>query len=117
MLYPIKLYFRQGVTLLCIFGSLFVNLAIWVWLLWQLAPTGQPVFLHYTVLFGVDKVGDWSQIFSLPLTGLAFIVVNTMLGWLCFQRDKFIGHFLHIVMLVVQLFLLTAAVLLVALNV
>ena len=116
-MYPLKLYSRHPVTLVCLLASLLVNLAIWFWLATQIPPTGEPIFLHYNVLFGVDEIGDWSQIFFLPLAGLALVCVNGLLGWFCFQKDKYLAHLLNGMALVCQIFLLVAAALLVALNV
>ncbi|MEK7623697.1 MAG: hypothetical protein AAB408_03455 [Patescibacteria group bacterium] len=117
MVYPLKLYFKHRVTLILITASLCVNAAIWVWLITQFPPTGEPVFLHYNVLFGVDEIGDWPKIFFVPLLGLALLFANAMLGWLSWDRDAYMAHLLNFIGLLCQVFLLISAVLLVALNV
>lgn len=75
------------------------------------------MFLHYTILFGVDSIGDWSQIFRVPELGLALLVSNGLIGWVTFQKDKYLSHFFNVIGLLCQLFLLIASVILVALNV
>jgi hypothetical protein len=97
--------------------SLFVNIAIWIWLFWQIRDSGETFFLHYNILFGVDYIGPRWRIILLPLTGLVIVGANTILGWLMYNRDKFISHILGAVSLVCQLLLFVTASLLVFLNV
>lgn len=115
-LYPVKLYFKHWPTLLCSGVSLFLNIVIWVWLLIEIRPQTEPVFLHYNILFGVDYVGEWWQVLYLPISGLVIIIVNAVMGWLLFSRDKFLAQILNGISLFCQLFLLIAAALLVFLN-
>lgn len=98
-------------------ASAALNLFTWGWLLFYIRKQTDPVFLHYTVLFGVDYTGDWYQVFVVPLSGLFVIAINMVLGWVLFQKDDFAGYVLNVVALVVQIILLVTAVLLVLLNV
>ena len=97
--------------------SAVLNLATWIWLFWQIKPGEQTVFLHYNILFGADYVGPRWQIMVLPLTGLLILIVNVVLGWVFYNRDKFISHMLNGVSVFCQATLLLAACLLVFLNV
>jgi len=117
MLYPLKLYFRHLPNLIILSLSLATNIAIWVWLLWQIRPHDEQIFLHYNILFGVDYVGEWWRILFLPISGLAILLVNGAIGWSLFGKDKFYAQLLNAVSLFCQIFLLVAAALLVFLNV
>lgn len=116
-MYPVKLYFKHLPNLILLASAVLLNLAIWAWLLWQIKPTGEAIFLHYNVLFGVDLIGEWWKILYLPIAGAVILIVNAVLGWLMFSRDKFIAQFLNAVAVLCQIFLLLAAALLVFLNV
>ncbi len=115
--YPVKLYIKHWPTLLCLGASLLLNIATWIWLLIEIRPQTEPVFLHYNILFGVDYVGEWWQVLYLPISGIVIIIVNAVMGWLLFNRDKFLAQILNGIGLFCQLFLLIAAALLVFLNV
>jgi len=115
--YPITLYLRYLPNLIMLSLSLFLNLAVWIWLLWQIKPIAEPIFLHYNILFGVDLVGPWWKVLYLPIIGCVILLVNAILGWLLFGRDKFIAQFLNAVTVLCQMFLFIAAALLVFLNV
>lgn len=52
--------------------------------------------LHYNVDFGVDKIGNASELYIMPAVGLAVFLVNSMLLFFLHRhRDiKFLSHFL-----------------------
>lgn len=117
MLYPIKLYFKHWPNLIMLSLSLILNLANWFWLLWKIKPQADPIFLHYNILFGVDYVGEWWRVLFLPLAGLLIFLINGLIAWIMFSKDKFAAELLNFVSLVCEIFLLVAGALLVFLNV
>lgn len=116
-LYPIKLYLKHIPNLIMLATSVMFNCMIWVWLAWNIRPQEGSVFLHYTVLFGVDLTGPWYRVFSVPMIGIGILLINGALGWVLFSRDKFVSHILNATTLLCHIFLLVAASLLVFLNV
>lgn len=116
-MYPLKLYFKRRANLVTLSTSLALNLFTWGWLLFYIRSQTEPLFLHYTVLFGVDYTGNWYEVFLVPLTGFAVFLINLILGWLLFHKDDFAGYVLNTVSVFVQIILLVTAVLLVLLNV
>ena len=116
-MYPIKLYFKHLSNQILLPVSLLLNIATWVWLLWQIKPQTEPIFLHYNILFGVDYIGEWWKVLYLPIAGLFIIFINGILGWVMFGKDKFSAELLNFVSVVCQVFILIAAALLVFLNV
>ncbi len=116
-MYPIKLYFKRPGNFVPLIISGLLNLFTWGWLLFYIRKQEDPVFLHYTVIFGVDYTGDWKQVFLVPLGGLFILLLNMMLGWLLFHKDDFAGYVLNAVALIIQIILLVTSVLLVLLNV
>ena len=115
-IYPIKLYLKHRPTLVLLVLSGALNLATWLALVLQLQPQDDPIFLHYTILFGVDFLGPWSHAFVVPAFGLAILTVNGLLGWLIFHKEKFGALLLNSVSMLCQIFLLVGAQLLVFLN-
>lgn len=97
--------------------SAVMNVALWFWLLFNIRPQEDPIFLHYNVLFGVDLIGPWYHILALPTVGLCMLFINAALGWFFFERDKFVSLVLQMTTVLAHFFLLIAASLLVFLNV
>lgn len=116
-LYPIKLYIRHVPNLTMIGLSLLLNIASWVWLVWNIGKQDQQIFLHYNVLFGVDLIGNWNKMFNLPISGLFILILNATIGWLFFRNDKFISHIFNAIGLITQIIIFIASSLLVFLNV
>ncbi len=116
-MYPVKLYIKHLPNLIMIPLALLINISTWAWLLLQIKPQDETIFLHYNILFGVDYIGAWWKVLYLPVLGLFIFLVNTIFGWVMFPKDKFSAQVLNFVNLVCQIFIFIAAALLVFLNV
>lgn len=114
--YPFSLYIRRPSVAIATGIALVVNLIIWLWLLINFPPTGDTVFLHYNMLFGVDLIGTWWKLLFMPLSGLGIILVNTLIGWGMAREDSFAGDMLMVIAAVSQVFLFAAMYILVLLN-
>lgn len=115
--FPFVLYFKHLPNALLLAVGALMNAVIWGWLLWQIRPQEQLLFLHYNVLFGVDRIGPWWRVFELPLIGLLVLLVNALIGWYFFEKDKTVGYILNVVTIVAHVYLAVGAYLLVFLNV
>lgn len=116
-IFPIILYIKHIPNALLLISSVLLNLAIWVWLLWQIRPQEEFLFLHYNVLFGVDRVGPWWMVYYAPLIGLCVLLLNAIIGWIFFEKDKLVGYLLNTVTVLIHIFLGIGAYLTVFLNV
>lgn len=117
-LYPIKLYIRYPSVFIMLVVSVVVNLSTWIWLGVRLDTAGEDlIFLHYNILFGVDLIGVWWKVYYVPFVGSIIIIINFLLGWILFNKDKFVASLLMFASTVSQVFLLIGALLLVFLNV
>ncbi len=116
-IYPLKLYIRKipVVTLLAI-GSI-LNVFSWIWLFLQIPRNAEQVFLHYTILFGVDQIGERIQVYTTPLFGLCLLIMNVLVGWLLYRRDWFFSYVIVAVAVVVNIFVAISSVLVVFLNI
>jgi len=115
-LYPPKLFFTRWPV--AVAGSLAIagNLSAWLWLWLRVPRTGGQMVLHYTVLFGVDRVGPYRALYYAPALGLAVLLVNLAIGWLLYRQDKFIAELLMAVAAAVQIAVFFSSYLLVLLN-
>ncbi|PIR75168.1 MAG: hypothetical protein COU34_04355 [Candidatus Magasanikbacteria bacterium CG10_big_fil_rev_8_21_14_0_10_43_9] len=116
-IYPLKLYIKKKQNIILLGSSLLLNIASWVWLLVNIRPSVGQVFLHYNILFGVDLVGSWYSVLSLPIAGFFIILLNAVLGWFLYKQDHFAAYLLNAIAVLVNIFLLVSSALLVFLNV
>lgn len=78
-----------------------------------ITPGGDTVVLHYSVYFGIDLVGPWYQLYSVPLIGTFIWCLNGGLIVPLYRREALFGYALAGTTLISQLFItLTAALLL-----
>jgi hypothetical protein len=93
-----------------------INVGAWILLLVTLKPQSQLIVLHYTVYFGVDRVGHWSEALAIPAVGLGLLVGNTVFAKLCHDRDLVFSHVFMFMTPLVEILLLAAAVFVVTAN-
>jgi len=96
-------YFHSGLIQWVLIGSLIVNVANWACIAFFNRPVDFPIILHYNVYFGVDVIGDWWQVYLMPLIGLLILLVNAILGYLFYQqKERIVAHLLMLASFVAQ---------------
>ncbi len=116
-LYPLKLYFKRIPVVVLMGAGALLNVFSWVWLLLQIPRTAEQVFLHYTILFGVDQIGEPGQVYYVPLMGLALLIANFFGGWVLYRKDWFYSYTLLAIGVVVNIFVAISSILVVFLNI
>lgn len=107
------------------FRTLFV-LIVLLWIIeivfpaWRVVPLiyGQTaVPLHYNIHFGVDSVGAWWRIFTVPVIGLVMIVTNVIICNVVWKKEPMLAYVVMTSTFVLQLLLFFAMVFIVLLNI
>ena len=97
-------YFHSSLIQWVLIGSLFINSAIWILIAFFIRPVDFPIILHYNVYFGVDVIGDWWQVYLMPLVGLLILLVNAILGYLFYQQgERIVAHLLMLATFITQI--------------
>jgi len=102
--------------------SLVINIFIWVVLYYKLrhfaySTEDEQVYLHYNIYFGIDNIGNWYNVFILPLLGAFIIVLNNVLAYFFYLKEKFISFALVVSQTMMQIILLAAAIFVILLNI
>lgn len=114
--FPFVLYIRDRWVWIPLVGVVVTQIFIWWNLVANIRPEVGQIFLHYNIIFGVDLVGDWWQIFYLPAVGIFVLLLNYLLSAVFYSFDKFLARLLAIWTLFFHLFLLASIIFLVQLN-
>ena len=117
LLYKIK---RFGTNKWVFFNLLFVvlvQLFMWSYLFLNYKYYDADTFLHYTVGIGVDLVGKRNQLFVIPLAGLTIALVNSVIAYSVYEKNKIASIFLEFFVSITHLYLIIATLLIVSLNV
>lgn len=112
----INTYYRDGFIKFNLFLSLWLNAGLWAGLFWRLKDAAEFVPLHYNIYFGIDRLGPYYQLFSLPFLGLLFIAVNFLLGAAFFSKEKLLSQILAGISSFSQLILILASIFILLVN-
>ena len=98
-----------------LFGLLF-NLILWVVLIADFYASSEYIIFQYNVYFGISSLSAWQYVLLLPVTGLAVIIVNTLIAFYLYLKYEILSYFLSAGAVVVNLILLLAGVLIIYIN-
>lgn len=116
MLLSPKLYLADWWIRLSLAFSLVLQAVIWWYIATHIHYSNQPIFLHYNVIFGVDLVGDWWEIWLFPAAGLGAALINFLAAYFCYTVDAFLARFFAVGAALLQLLTLIAVIFIAGLN-
>lgn len=85
-------FFRDKTVLLLFIASFLINSATWIYLLLSVKPQANPIFLHYTIYFGVDLIGPWYRLLLMPAAGLVALCLNLALAHTIYSKTKIVSY-------------------------
>ncbi|PIU01866.1 hypothetical protein COT68_00940 [bacterium (Candidatus Torokbacteria) CG09_land_8_20_14_0_10_42_11] len=109
-------FWRNRLNLGLLGSGLFFNLLTWIILARFIKPSEYPIPLHYNIYFGIDLIGPYSRVFSLPLISLFILVMNFILAFWFYPKDRLVAYILLLAAAVTQIFVLIGAVSLIYIN-
>jgi hypothetical protein len=113
----LKEFFRSALVHWVLIGALILNAVNWGLIAFFIRPVDFPIILHYNVYFGVDVIGDWWQVYFLPLIGLIILMANAILGYMFYQRkERLVAHLLMLATFIVQIGITVAVASLLIIN-
>ncbi len=72
-------------------AAVLLNLIAYLLLAVGITPRSDAVVLHYSVYFGIDLVGSWYQLYSVPLIGTFIWCLNGGLILPLYRRETLFG--------------------------
>jgi hypothetical protein len=97
-----------------------VNLLTWTLTLWFVLPRlhTSPFFaLHYTIYFGVDRIGAPWELLRLPLLGILILAVNAYFSVWHYEKDRLASAFVISLALLLECLLCLVTFLTILLNI
>ena len=97
-------FFQSGIVHWVFIGALILNVVNCGLIAYFIRPVDFPIILHYNVYFVVDVIGDWWQVYYLPLIGLLILAANTILGYFFYQqKERIVAHLLMLATFIAQI--------------
>jgi len=97
-----------------------LNIMTWAFVLWFVLPRteAEPVFaLHYTVYFGVDRIGPVWRLGTFPLLGSGILLVNALVAARAYVGDRLASALFAGLTALFQALLFVSSYILILLNV
>ena len=117
MFFPIKIYLKDTWILSSLISAILMFFYIIFYVVRFIHPTGEQIFLHYNIIFGVDLIGVWWKMYLLPAVSFFIILVDFLISYLYYRHNRFISRLMAFTAAVLQVFLVIATVLIVDLNI
>lgn len=111
-----RLLLRNNPQMLFWLGSLVAISITFLLIRYKIAPTSEPLVLHYNVVVGVDLLGSGTELYRLPLIGLAITVINFTISKLVTSPNNFLSFLAGFVSLFVAVVLFAATLFIIAAN-
>ena len=112
----LKFFLKNKLVTIILSSSILVNLFIWL-NLFRIEKTNDLIPLHYNIYFGIDYVGEWYKLFTIPMVGLIIIAINFFLALLIYFENKFIAYILLSTALFIQIILILSSLAIVWINI
>ncbi|MBI4090102.1 MAG: hypothetical protein HY421_01745 [Candidatus Kerfeldbacteria bacterium] len=88
-----------------------LNLGQWLYVLIRVRPQVDPIPLHYTTTFGIDRIGPWFVAYLLPLSGTVMLLLNIGLFAALVEQQRVSATLVMLITAVLELMLVGAAIL------
>ena len=112
-----KEFFRSKITLWLLALNIVSNAANWIAIAVFINRLDGDIILHYNVYFGVDSLGNWRQVFILPIIGLVILALNAVLAaYFYIRKERIASYILLLTAFMVQLSLIVAALSVIMIN-
>lgn len=110
-------FFKSHISVRLLVLNLLFNLIDWSILFIYIKPVDFPIILHYNVYFGVDMLGEWQQVYLLPVIGLFLFIVNFSLSVYFYRgKERIASYLLLMAGMMIQLSLIIASVSVIIIN-
>ncbi len=109
-------FWRNRLLVSLFVTSLLVNVGIWVVLGVYIKPSDYPIPLHYNIYFGIDLTGSARNALHLPIIGLLVILINLILAYWFYLKDRLVSYVLSLATCAVQVFVAIGAVTVIYIN-
>lgn len=112
----LKSFVSDRLVFLSLVISALLNIIQWAIIYIKLKPGSTNILLHYNVIYGTDLVDKGYYAYAVPGIALGFLLLNAMVAYYFYHREKLSSYFLTAANIPVQLIFFAASLVLVMAN-
>ncbi len=86
-------YWRDKKIFWALLAGLLINIFFWLALRSLISSLENPIPLHYNIYFGVDLLGDKQEIFKLSFIASLIFLINFVLSFIIYHKEKLLSYF------------------------
>lgn len=101
-------FWGDRIAQIALVGGILLNLALFGLLLFRYPRLPNLLPLHYDASGAVDRISPRTHVFALPVIGLITLLVNLVLGWMLYRRERIASYMAWSGGMLVQILLLVA---------
>lgn len=117
MFYALKIYFRDIYIWLPLALSVLILGGLWWYIMSHIHPTGDQIFLHYNIIFGIDLAGSWQKMYYLGGEATGVVIVNYIAAFFLHRDNAILARITSLLTVPLIAFVAYAIVLIVGLNI
>jgi len=111
-----KPFWKNRIVRRVLVAGALINISIWLFLLKNRQSDSYPITLHYNLSIGPDYLDMYSKIYLIPFVGVIVILLNSIIGFSIYGKEKLASYFLIFNILLVQALLFLAAYSIISVN-
>ena len=117
MPYLFKVYLRYPWVVIPFIVSGLIQASMWWYVVRHIGPTENQVFLHYNVILGIDLAGSWQELYYIPATGTALLLINFVAALLLFRTERIVAGIIAVTTAIWSILLFVGLYIIVGLNI
>lgn len=109
-------FWKERILVIFLLITFLFNLFLWFFVYLNYQTVKEVTVIHYSVLSGIDWLDKKIYLFRMPVAGLAIFLLNFILMSIFYKKGKkIIAYFFSLSSFLVNLILITAAILILSL--
>ncbi|MDD3487708.1 MAG: hypothetical protein PHF35_05060 [Candidatus Moranbacteria bacterium] len=96
-------FWTDPIIFFTIILAILANLSLWGALYSTVIRSDSPIILHYNIYFGVDAVGNWRSLYSMPALAAILLLLNLILSRFFYYKERTVSYLFSGAALVSQL--------------
>lgn len=103
-------FLKDRFVISAILTAVILNIILWIILYLKIKPSEYPISLHYNIFFGVDLMGKYTKVYTLPSVGILIFIFNSILSFLLYSKERLASYLLIGVAVLIQVFLILSGI-------
>lgn len=97
MFYLLKIFLRDRWITVPLAASVVLQAILWWYVVVAITPTTSQVFLHYNIIFGIDRAGTWYELYYLLAGTLVFFFFNCAAAVALYARERVLARMVCVI--------------------